>query len=212
MLLFLNNDTEVLEEEWLDRMLQWFERPGVGVVGAKLLYPNGRVQHAGVILGIGGLAGHIFTEERENTFGFFGTDGWYRNLSAVTGACLMIPRDLYERIGGFDETFQLIYSDVQLCLRATDLGYRVVYTPEARLLHHESATHHRRIPRVDFENATRKWKLRLEKGDPFFNPNLTCGSSRPVLRMGKETPVALNELLMQKLPQKEIILLPGDLS
>lgn len=211
MLLFLNNDTEVLTRNWLERMLQWFEISGVGIVGAKLLFPNGKIQHAGVILGFGGLAGHLFANENENTSSIFGTDGWYRNVSAVTGACLMIRQDLFSRIGGFDDAFELIYSDVELCIRAAALGYRTVYSPEVRLLHHESATHERRIPRLDFENASQKWKTLLQLGDPYFNPNLTSTSARPSFKVRPdENPAQLNDRLMARLPKKETILLPGD--
>ncbi|HEY4491735.1 MAG TPA: glycosyltransferase family 2 protein, partial [Acidobacteriota bacterium] len=213
LLLFLNNDTEFLQPDGLDRMAQWFDREKVAIVGAKLLYPGERIQHAGVIVGMGGLASHLFLNEREEIRTIFGFDVCYRNLSAVTGACLMIARAVFEELGGFDEEFQLNYSDVDLCLRARQLEYRVVYTPDARLLHHESATHKRRIPRSDFELASKKWQDWLRRGDPFFNENLSYRNSMPSFRGNrKECSQLVNIELMKRIPQKDILLLPDDLA
>jgi O-antigen biosynthesis protein len=208
---FLNNDTEVLHSDWLDRMAQWFEFKNVGIVGAKLLYPDGTIQHAGVILGMGGLAAHVFAGAQENTSGLYGSDCWYRNVSAVTGACMMITKDAFTAVNGFDENFLLNWSDVDLCLRAAEAGYRTVYTPEARLLHHESVTHQRQIPRVDFERASQQWRERLMQGDRFYNPNLNYGCAIPGFRLSpNETAIQINLDLMSRLPKKELISLPDD--
>lgn len=204
VLLFLNNDTEVLEPDWLDVMVQWFDISGVGIVGAKLLYPDGRLQHAGVIVGMGGLAGHLLSGYQENTLEICGSDHWYRNLNAVTGACLMIPRSLFQRLGGFDEGYQLIFNDIDLCLRAGDAGYRVVYTPHARLIHHEFGTRDGSIPMDDFLKASSEHLARFLKPDEFYNVNLSYRSSRVSFGLGwKSRPTYLNARLRQHLMDRE---------
>lgn len=216
LLLFLNNDTQVLAADWLSRMAQWFEREGVGVVGAKLLYPDGKVQHGGVIVGLSGMASHAFQLSEESIMTHFGSDDWYRDYLAVTGACLLIDRRLFERIGGFDEAYELVYSDVELCLRAVAAGYRVVYTPDARLLHHESLTHKRRVPYDDFLRANEHFKTWIERGDPYYNPNLSHIGTLPNFSANSgERAVHLNAVLMAKLralPAKGYLTLPDDLA
>ncbi|MEX2030835.1 MAG: glycosyltransferase family 2 protein [Anaerolineales bacterium] len=213
LVLFLNNDTEVLEREWLERMVQWFEIHDVGIVGAKLLFPDGRIQHAGVILGMGGLAGHLFYGAAEFGTGMFGSDHWYRDLSAVTGACMLVSREVFEGLGGFDEKFRVVYQDIDLCLRARDKGRRIIFTPDARLIHHEGLTHQNRIPRADFLRAQELWSKRgWLTGDPFFNPNLSYVSPVPELRWAdQDMPLHLSHRLLRRLPRKEIVQVPGDL-
>src|SRR5690606_36059231 len=186
---------------------------GVGVVGAKLLYPDGKIQHAGVIIGFGGLAGHLFIQEYEQiATTLFGTDCWYRNLLAVTGACLMISREAYDKVEGFDEYYLLNYSDVALCVKAYEAVYRIVYTPHVRLIHHESMTHQRKIPRADFERAANSWRQWFKKGDPYFNPNLSYRSVMPTFQMSlNDTALERNRFLMDNLPEQGIICLPDDL-
>ncbi len=211
LFLFLNNDTEIMHSDWMTRMAQWFEFRDVGIVGAKLLYPNGRIQHGGVVLGMGGLASHLFLDQRENLTTIFGNDCWYRNLMAVTGACLMISRVAFDAVHGFDEEFKLNYSDVDLCLRVHEAGYRIVHTPQARLLHRESVTHERRIPRSDFERAGLKWEKWLRSGDPYFNANLNYRSAIPQFKKSRgDSPYRINQDLMAAMPHKEMILLPDD--
>lgn len=197
-------------------MAQWFEREGVGVVGAKLLYPDGKVQHGGVIVGLSGMASHAFQLSEESIMTHFGSDDWYRDYLAVTGACLLIDRRLFERIGGFDEAYELVYSDVELCLRAVAAGYRVVYTPDARLLHHESLTHKRRVPYDDFLRANEHFKTWIERGDPYYNPNLSHIGTLPNFSANSgERAVHLNAVLMAKLralPAKGYLTLPDDLA
>jgi GT2 family glycosyltransferase len=211
LILLLNNDTEVLNHDWLERMVQWFEIPSIGVVGPKMFYPDGRLHHGGVIVGMGGLASILFLNGREHVNSMFGPEGWYRNLSAVSGACLLTRRALYDALGGLDERFLLNYSDVDFCVRANAAGFRVMFTPDARLVHHESVTHGHRVPRTDFLEASRAWQSLLQNGDPFFNPNLSVRNCYPSFRAdARDNPRAANLELLARLPNKQIIE-PGDL-
>ncbi len=179
-LLFLNNDTEVISSEWLTSMLELAQSEEVGAVGAKLLYPNDTIQHAGVILGIGGVANHSHLGFPRASHGYFGRISVIQNLSAVTGACLMMRRKVFDEVGGFDERLSHAFNDVDLCLKIRDKGYRIIYTPYAELYHHESAS---RGYEDTEEKKTRfwkevdmmlnKWKHVFESGDPYYNPHLT---------------------------------------
>jgi GT2 family glycosyltransferase len=213
LLLFLNNDTEVLHPDWLEQLVQWFEVDGIGAVGSKLLFPDGTLQHAGVIVGMGGIAGHLFHGEHEHYWSLFGSDDWYRNLSAVTGACVLVSREAFDSVGGFDEAYRLAYGDVDLCIRLRNSGWRILYTPHARLLHHESRTRGKRVPRRDFEMIASRLEMSgLLNGDPFYNPNLSYASLRPTFCEGShDLPRQLFLNLMKRLPPKETILLPDDL-
>lgn len=212
LLLFLNNDTLVLHDDWLERLVQWFDIPRVGVTGAKLLRPEGTIQHAGVILGMSGLAAHPFDGLEEGSKTIFGSDTWYRNLLAVTAACLVIRRSIFEEIGGFDEGYRLLYSDTALCLSAYRAGYRVVYTPDARLLHFESSTHKRLVPHADFVRAAEQFKPWLEKGDPFFNPNMTYLHPIPAFSgHSSHRPLDHTRQLLDRLPDKDWFRIPDDL-
>jgi GT2 family glycosyltransferase/glycosyltransferase involved in cell wall biosynthesis len=182
LLLFLNNDTEVVDPDWLREMVSWAQQPGVGAVGAKLMRPEGTVQHGGVVLGLGGFAGHLFAGAGPHGLGLFGSVDWYRDLLAVTGACLLVPRALFLELGGFDEAFSLCGSDVDLCLRIRRAGRRVVYTPFATLVHHEAATRGEEVPEEDYEVSRDRYRPYLTDGDPFFNPNLSLWSTQPRLR------------------------------
>jgi GT2 family glycosyltransferase len=193
-LLFLNNDVEILEAGWLEEMLRWSQRREVGAVGAKLLYPEGTIQHAGVIIGVG----HIFagvTEDYIQTL--YGGPNWYRNYSAVTGACMMVRRDAFEAIGGFDERYTLAFGDVELCARIAAKGYRIVYTPFARLRHHEGATRANYVPTHDDEVASQSLRELIERGDPYYNPNLARHSRVPRLAI---TPTPAEQLSAFDLP------------
>jgi O-antigen biosynthesis protein len=182
LLLFLNNDTEILQPDWLQLLAQWFEQPGVGVVGPKLLFPNGEIQHGGMIVGIQGLADNFMAHLPENSMTLLGHDTWYRNFLAVTGACLMISSTVFKQVGGFEEQYQLVFSDVKLCLDALAAGYRVVYTPHVRLIHHEGQTRHNHLPLADVQAARAHFRPWLLNGDPYFNPNLSTLTSVPILR------------------------------
>ncbi len=212
LLLFLNNDTEVLDPPWLGRMVQWFEFSQIGVVGPKLIFPNGKNQHAGVILGLGGIAANLFRESGDGISSLFGSDCWYRNVSAVTGACLLIRRTTFEKAGGFDEDFQLNYSDVDLCLKVREQGYRILFTPEVRLIHHEAITTQKIAPTSDFILASQKWKDYLAAGDPYYNPNLSYRHYFPTFKKSEmDHCSSVNAIVLSRLPVDEKVLLPEDL-
>ena len=171
-LLFLNNDTEVISPGWLTAMLEFCQFPEIGIVGAKLLFPNNRIQHAGVILGYGGVAGHCFLRAPASSCGYFDSLSRIRNFSAVTAACLMIRRNLFEEVGRFDEKYPVAFGDVDLCLRVRNAGYRIVYTPYAVLYHYESASRGHGIDLQDIARMKMRWGAELPR-DPFYNPNLS---------------------------------------
>ncbi|MFC2025809.1 glycosyltransferase [Chloroflexota bacterium] len=190
LLLFLNNDTEVLESDWLDELVMWADSDGVGAVGAKLLKPNGSIQHAGVIIGLTGFAGHMFMGQPEYQWTIFGLPEWYRNYLAVTSACMMIKTDVFERIGGYDESFIMNGSDVEICLRLHNAGLRVVYNPFVKIKHVEGATREESIPPGDFQESFHHYFPYLESGDPFYNPNLSYWHLSPTLvQPGEKTPL-----------------------
>lgn len=172
-LLFLNNDVEVIDGDWLTIMAEHVQRPEVGAVGPRLLYPNDTVQHAGVILGVGGIAEHAFRHFPADAPGVCRQLQVTRNYSSVTGACLLTRRDVFEQVGGFDEErLPVTFSDVDLCLKMRRAGYLIVYTPFARLYHHESATRRRSIEALETEVMRERWPEYLER-DPYYNPNLS---------------------------------------
>jgi GT2 family glycosyltransferase len=179
--LFLNNDIEVLEPDWLDELARWAQRPDVGIVGAKLLYPDRTIQHAGVVFGLG-LVAHIFSRAPEGVSGVFGSSETYRNYLAVTGACQMMRKDVFRQLGGYDERFRLVFSDVVLCLQARKAGYRVVYTPHARLVHHESYTRKRDDSPQDMELLARYLRTSGFVEDPYLHPDLDPKFLVPELR------------------------------
>jgi GT2 family glycosyltransferase len=182
ILLFLNNDTEMLSPDWLDELVMWVAHAEVGIVGAKLLRPDGLIQHAGVIIGLTGFAGHIFGDMPEYRWSIFGLAEWYRDYMAVTGACLTVRSDVFDRLGGFDERLSLCGNDVELCLRARTAGLRVIYNPFARLLHLEGATRQGGdIPAEDYRASYHHYLPVLQSGDPYFNPNLSYWNLMPRL-------------------------------
>lgn len=183
VLVLLNNDTEVIEPKWLEIMVSHALRPGIGAVGAKLLYPDRTIQHAGVVLGLGGLAGaagHVHYKFPELSHGYAGRISLTSNFAAVTAACLAVRRELYFKVDGLDEVnLRVGFNDVDFCLKLAKLGYRCVYAPNAVLYHHESAT---RGPEDDPVKSARfkaetawmrtKWGGMIDD-DPYYNPNLT---------------------------------------
>lgn len=182
-LLFLNDDTEVLTPEWLTIMMEQASRPGIGAVGAKLLYPNGRMQHGGVVLGVGGVAGHAFRHIPNHEWGYHGLAHVTRNCSAVTAACLLVSRTLFRQIQGFDPTLPVEYNDVDLCLRIRRAGQRIVYAPEAVLYHYESATRKGTRCRADEERVWQTWGDVIRAGDPYYHVNLTTDREDWSLRL-----------------------------
>jgi O-antigen biosynthesis protein len=181
MLLLLNDDTEAVNPDWMERMLELAIQPEVGAVGAKLLYGDGTIQHAGVILGICRLTGHYQKRFPGNSAGYGNRLVCIQNLSAVTGACLMMRRSVFHEAGGFDVGFRVSHNDIDLCLKVRRLGYQVLWTPYAELRHHESATRGcddatpEKQALACYEDLRFRWKWRaeLDRGDPFYSPNLT---------------------------------------
>ncbi len=176
VLLFLNDDTSVIEPRWLEAMIELALRPEVGAVGAKLLYPNEAIQHAGVVMGLFDNCGHAFKGLAANVGHYFDLSDVVRNVSAVTGACLMTRANVFWQVGGFDESqFAVAFNDIDLCLKMGTCGYRVLYTPYAILYHHESLSKTSRdlIPHPEEVAAMKsKWE-RVISHDPFYSPNLT---------------------------------------
>jgi glycosyltransferase involved in cell wall biosynthesis len=179
VLLFLNNDTEVIGPDWLRHLVANACRAEVGAVGAKLIYPSGRVQHAGVILGMGGVAGHFHLGCQRHDPGYFGRAALQQNLSAVTAACVAIRRSVFDEIDGFNGNLRVALNDVDFCLRIRQRGYLIVWTPLAELYHHErasrgsdlvSARHREFSQEVAYMRA--KWGWTLDH-DPYFSPNLS---------------------------------------
>lgn len=172
VLLFLNNDTEVKGDAWLVPMLEFALREDVGAVGPKLLFEDSGIQHAGIILGLGGIANHAFYGLPLMRPSYFGLAEVIRNCSAVTGACLMIRREVFEAAGGFDETnCPIAYNDVDLCLRLREQGYLHVYTPFATLFHYESVSRgKKKDPEAGYMRE--RWGAKLEQ-DPYYNPNFS---------------------------------------
>jgi GT2 family glycosyltransferase len=174
-LLFLNNDTEVISPEWLVAMLEFCQLPEIGIVGAKLLFPNDTVQHAGVVLGLGGVAGHCFLGAKSRDRGYFDLLFRTRNVSAVTAACMMIRRTVFDEVGRFDEELPVAFGDVDLCLQVRNAGYRIVYTPYAMLYHYESASRGYGVASRDIAAMKQRWGDM--QNDPFYNPNLSLKRS-----------------------------------
>lgn len=178
-IVLLNNDTKVLSNNWMEEMLGICQRDDVGMVGAKLLYPDFKVQHAGVVVGIGGVAGHVNVNIAENEEGYFSRANVINNFSAVTAACLMIKRSIFEKIDGLDEKLQVAFNDIDLCMKVRKLKYLIVFTPYAKLMHYESKTRGsedtpEKIKRFESEMDVfkSKWKDELDRGDPYYNINL----------------------------------------
>jgi GT2 family glycosyltransferase/SAM-dependent methyltransferase len=189
-LLFLNDDTEVMTPDWIESLLEHAQRPEVGAVGAQLLFPNNTIQHAGVVLGIFGVAGHAFRGLDPGMPHYLNLSQHVRNCSAVTGACLLTRREVFDSVGRFDElNLPTCFQDVDLCLKMVDAGFSVVYTPYARLYHYESATK-RTIARTDeIDYMEKRWSRYIAQ-DPFYNPNLTRHSD--LYQLDLNTPATLS--------------------
>ena len=195
-LLFLNNDIEALEPGWLERLAALVARPEVGVVGATLLYPDRRVQHAGVVLGLGGYAEHVhkfapFERGGDRNPGPDCSLVVTREVSAVTAACMMMRQEVFAAVGGFDETFEVGFNDTDLCLRVGAAGYRVLNDGHVVLMHHESATRRATDQVRHPEDAARlkaRWGALMAEGDPFYNPLLSLDPAAPDRTRLGETP------------------------
>ena len=177
-ILFLNNDTEIQNPDCLEEMLIHCSRPEVGAVGARLFYEDGTIQHVGVIVGLGGIAGHPYAAEAEETLGHMGRVHMIQDLSAVTAACMMVKKTVFFEVGKFEPEYAVAFNDVDLCMKIRKAGYLIVYTPYARLTHYESKSRgledsREKVKRFDSEVALfeERWGKELEKGDPNYNPN-----------------------------------------
>ena len=187
--LFLNNDTEVVAPEWIEEMLMYAQRKDVGVVGAMLVYPDlEMIQHAGVVIGLGRIAGHVFKGVSRSFGGYMGRLSYAQNYSAVTGACQLVRKDIYNLVGGYDESIKVNYGDIDFCLKVRNEGYLIVWTPYAELIHHESKSRglndtEEKRELLDKESRVfiKKWRNQLEAGDPYFNPNLSLKSNEITL-------------------------------
>ena len=179
-LLLLNNDTEVITPDWIEQMLMYAQREDVGAVGAMLYYPDDTVQHAGVIMGIGGIGGHVHRYLPRGDGGYMHRAAVVQDLTIVTAACVMIPQRAWRAVNGLDESFRVAFNDVDLCMRIRQAGFLIVWTPYAELYHyeyksrgHDDTRAKRRIYSWEVLHFREKWAETLEKGDPYYNPNLT---------------------------------------
>ncbi|MBQ8213833.1 MAG: glycosyltransferase family 2 protein [Clostridia bacterium] len=178
--LLLNNDIEILTPNWIEEMLMYVQRDDVGAAGAMLYYPDDTVQHAGVIIGIGGIAGHAFKHFARTELGYMGRLCYAQNVSAVTAACMLIKASVYHEVGGLDESFEVAFNDVDLCMKIRRAGYLIVWTPHAEAYHYESKSRgyedtEEKKQRFNSEinRFWLKWGDFLADGDPYYNPNLT---------------------------------------
>lgn len=179
-LLLLNNDVEIINGDWMEEMLSHCQRKEVGIVGAKLYYPDNTIQHAGIIIGIGGVAGSIFVGLPRAFSGYLHKASIQLDLSAVTAACMLVKRSVFEQVGGLEEKLKVAFNDVDFCLRVREKGYLVVYDPYAELYHYESKTRgaedtKEKVRRfqTEIEYMRSHWIGLLKKGDPYYNCNLS---------------------------------------
>lgn len=179
-LLFLNNDVEILTPDWMEEMLQNCQQEDVAAVGAKLYYPDDTIQHAGVVLDLGGIAGHIMCRASREDPGYFGRMISVQEISAVTAACMMVKKSDFDAVGGLDETFQVAFNDIDLCMKFRAAGKKIIFTPYAELYHYESKSRGLEdTPEKQFrfdkevKRFQEKWAQQLEMGDPYYSPNLS---------------------------------------
>lgn len=188
-LVLLNNDTEIKSENWLEEMLGLCQKPETGAVGAKLYYPDGTIQHAGVVIGLCGVASHLFVGAGGDRDGYAGRLVSVQDYSAVTAACMMTKKVLWEQVGGMEEALAVAYNDIDYCLKLRQAGYHIVFTPYAELTHYESKTRgledteqkRQRLQR-EAELFAKRWSEQLAAGDPFYNPNLSLTRTDCALR------------------------------
>lgn len=179
-LLLLNNDTEVIAENWIEEMLGYCQREDVGVVGARLYYADDTIQHAGVILGFGGIAGHAAIGQDRDELGYMARALTPQDVSIVTAACMLVDRKVFDKVGGLDERLKVAFNDVDFCMKVRKEGYLVVYNPYAELYHYESKSRGmedtpEKVARFagEIELFKSRWEEELKKGDPYYNPNLS---------------------------------------
>lgn len=183
--LLLNNDMKIITREWMEELLMYAQRPDVAAVGGKLYYADNSIQHAGIVIGLGAhrAAGHTHYKDDKMHLGYMGRLCYAQDVTAVTGACLLVEKDQYDEVGGLDETFSVAFNDVDFCLKLRKAGYLNVFTPFCELFHYESKTRGmeegEKLKRFQNEVALfrEKWKAELEAGDPYFNPNFSLDYS-----------------------------------
>lgn len=188
-LLLLNNDTEIINEDCLEELLGYCTRSDVGAVGARLYYEDDTIQHAGVVIGFGGIAGHAFVQQKRGETGYCDRIVCAQDYSAVTAACMMVKRKAFDEVGGLSEELQVAFNDIDFCMKLRKAGYLIVYNPYAELYHYESKSRGledtpEKVARFNREMATfeKRWPEILRDGDPFYNPNLTLDSQDFSLR------------------------------
>ena len=178
--ILLNNDIEVIAPDWINRMLGYCEDDSIGAVGAKLLFPDDTIQHCGIVIGVGGFAGHILTEQDVEDVGYFGRLRVQQEVSAVTAACMMVDAKVFKDIGGFDEEFAVALNDVDLCLRIREANKKIILDPNIVMHHYESKSRgyeesadKKARFKKEIKRFRHKWADIIEKGDPYYSPNLT---------------------------------------
>ena len=188
----LNNDTELITPNWIEEMLGFAQREDVGAVGAELFYPDKSIQHAGIIIGIGGVAGHVFRNIPHGMHGYFSKDAMIQNMSAVTAACIMASRKMYEAVGNMDEKFEVAFNDVDFCLKIREQGKLIVYNPYVQFIHYESKSRgfedtleKQKRFKGEVERFQNKWKKILKDGDPYYNINLRLDNDQCAIKPEK---------------------------
>lgn len=172
-LLFLHADTQVITPNWIEELLMYVQREDVAAAGGMLYYPDNRIQHAGMILGIGadGIAGYAFQNQKRGCVGYMGRLHHSQNLSAVSGACMLVKASVFQEVGGFDKELTDVYGDVDLCLKMRRAGYLIVWTPHAELYHYPPKENRSLQEEAAF--FRKRWTGELAAGDPYYNPNFT---------------------------------------
>lgn len=188
----LNNDTELMTPNWIQEMLGFAQRKDVGAVGVELFYPDNTIQHAGIIIGIGGVAGHVFKNLPKGIHGYFSKDAMIQNLSAVTAACIMTPKSIYDDVDYMDEKFKVAFNDVDFCLKIREKGKLIVYNPFVQFKHYESKSRgfedtpeKKARFQAEIDRFHDKWQSVLDKGDPYYNINLRLDNDQCAIRTEK---------------------------
>ena len=199
--ILLNNDIEVRSPDWIDRMVSYLQYNDIGAVGAKLLYPDDTVQHCGIVIGVGGFAGHIMTESDIKDSGYFGKLRVQQEVSAATAACLGVDASVYKAVGGFDEEFAVALNDVDLCLKIRNMGKKIVLDPNISMYHYESKSRgYEELPeqisrfKKEIKRFREKWSNLLEEGDPYYSPNLTLDRADCSPRRTEERFLVIEEI------------------
>lgn len=170
---FLNDDTQIISQDWMEKMLEQSIKPIVGAVGVLLFYLNDTVQHAGVLIGVGGITSHAFEGLPKDESGYKELVKTVRECSAVTAACMMIKKSLFEQVGGFDEKLAYSFNDVDLCLRLKEKGYVIIYTPHAQLYHHGTASRPYTEDNEEIIYFVKRWHDLILQGDPYYEQGLS---------------------------------------